>query len=266
LNQIIKTPIKQSITNKQQQLLQKTNQNILVTQNEQIREDKPRKAIDLRSTKERPNLTPDNSTARRMKSAWNFVKEHGYVPEPDHLLNYIRETKAFTEPWTWNEAKRRQDVIRILDKIRPLHNPKKANFNYNDFAKQLMEGHTLTCGKRAIHWEDLSIFLSILETCIIHQPNQDGSVPRDRIEALWPTTAHRKHFRRKWHIDKYPVMREFLAALEVIHMVDEEYHTGKALRYTLGKAHPQFQTTQKIYRPDIDLHDPYALHQFFEAA
>jgi hypothetical protein len=201
----------------------------------------------------------EGCTSRRMRAAWQFVKTEGYVPEPDELLRYIHDNGLFSPPWSRNEDKRRQDVVAILRKLTNYHQPSKAHVNYNGIAKQLLDGHRLTYGtKGVIHWEDLSIFLSIIEECILHKPNPDGSVPRDRIESLWASTARRKHFRRKWSDPKYPAMREFLCAHQVLQMVDDQWGPGKSMRYTIGPEHPAFGTVSRIALKPVDaalLHD-----------
>lgn len=193
------------------------------------------------------------NTTRRMTAGWGYVRKHGHVPTADQLLQYIQDNALYSPPWEFNEAKRRADVEGIVLKLAALYSPQRSCYNYNRLAKQLLQGHRIPFGKKGvIHWEDVSIFLSVLEECIIRHPNPDGSVPRDRVERLWPSVARRKHSKRKWHDAKYPAMREFLLAMGVLEMVDEEWSTGKAMRYTIGPEHPQFGSVERIMLAPVD--------------
>lgn len=211
-----------------------------------------------------PEKGEPGPTSRHKAAGWAYVREYGRPPEDeDTLLEYIRVEGYFSPPWDDPQAlaRRRKDCERILRDIRSKYNPAKAVRNYNALAKELLDGHTVAYGsKGVVHWEDLSVFLSIIETAVIKDPNSDGSVPCDRIEKLWPMVARRKHFGRRHDHKKVRAMREFLVACDVLMMTDRTYSSRKAMKYTLGPRHPDYSTTHRILASPVDpelLYDGY---------
>lgn len=253
-------------------------QTILVSENQGSKRCKCDKGTLLRSTKDAQNEPPvqssptvpeklvSHATARRAKACWDYVKTSGYVPDLETMLDHIQQTGQFTHPWTYHESQRRRDVEKLLAHISKRHNPLKAVRSYNKIAQQLLHGHTVRYGKGwRVSWEDLSVFLNILDTVIVKAPNQDGSVPRDRVQSLWTTTARRKHVQSRWDDEKYGPMRDFLIAQGYLVMTDDDYRPGKAMRYTIGPAHPDYATANRIIpqrcaaADRLDLYDGYLL-------
>lgn len=85
----------------------------------------------------------------------------------------------------------------------------------------------ITTGKgRADKREDLATFLAILRFCG-ENPNTDGSMPTQRIKALWDGLYRREYTERGWDHHRFKVLRDWLSQKGHLAWKDQDYIVGR---------------------------------------
>ena len=88
--------------------------------------------------------------------------------------------------------------------------------------------------RRMVGWQFVSAFLSVIEFCLISDPNEDGSLPQDRAEDLWDGCFKAGLIKVPFCEKKWSICRDWLEEQGVIKIVDRRYWRGRAMRWAVS--------------------------------
>jgi hypothetical protein len=183
----------------------------------------------------------------------------GRVPTEIEALAFISAEGLYTGTWSDNFRDRENRVKQILARIAKTFDPTKCSSNVHQ-----LEAHSLQ-QKRAfvqhyyprgiayhhdpgvtqpsnISCEHAAVFLTITEFCLIHSPNPDASVPRERFESLWKQMRERKLTSACWNRHHWIRLRELFVNEGMIEITDREFAPGKAMRWRITSRFPVSQS------------------------
>ena len=177
------------------------------------------------------------------------------VASEDEALEFIKGNRLYTGDWSENLGRRQARVRWILDhQARTFDAAKcgeghvqvgkfdawaKANFPTPITAKKrTLEGEKV---KRLATWQDVGVYLSIFDFCLCTGYHGDKGVPHRRVMNLWKSLYEKGVVGRQGTDRKVKAIRETLARLEVIRIIDRKYARGKSMTYDYGPHYPDRQ-------------------------
>jgi hypothetical protein len=149
---------------------------------------------------------PD-SLVRQLYALLEYARALGRVPDVREALRYIETQRLYTGLWEDNERKRENRVGGIVTFIGRTFDPTKCRSGPLTLD---LDGYT--------HWLEAVLsddecsqlptdyalsFAAILDFTMCVDPNEDGSVPRQRVQSFW-TALHKmgllptRWSRRQW--------------------------------------------------------------------
>lgn len=106
---------------------------------------------------------------------------------------------------------------------------------YKEIFNLLTDNHKLKARNHVVKEEDFAIALLIL-LFINKNPNNDGSIPTERVKQLWKSLFKYHDVKRNWNHHRWKVIRDFLSLKGFINWKDNKYEFGNKLNNQKGKA------------------------------
>ena len=176
-------------------------------------------------------------------------------------MDFIKSNNLFTGAWEHNRGKRKVRVGQILPFIARTFNPSlctgvrhEINFGkFDAWAKQHCPDGWRRKAKRSLDeygniivrqrsrtvadWQFISVFLSLAEYVVLHDKNNDDSVPSARAESLWTLLYEQGVVSIPFCPRKWKIVRDRLETLGVLR-IDHHYHRGQAMKWWIGTLFP----------------------------
>jgi hypothetical protein len=219
-----------------------------------------RKPIKTVSTPDTLRDEPD-SFVRQREALLEFCRRNRRVVSVEEGVEFIKANGLFTGSWEVRRAKRKVRIGQILSFIAKTFDGSlctgvrhEINFGkFDGWAKQhcpdgwrrqasrwLDEygtAHTRQRSRTVADWQFVSLFLSIAEYIVLHDKNEDDSVPSARAESLWTLLHEQGVISIPFCARKWKITRDRLEKLGVL-KIDHHFHKGQAMRWWLGKCFP----------------------------
>jgi hypothetical protein len=96
---------------------------------------------------------------------------------------------------------------------------------YLDFARSWINEPIATSSRAKAEAEDLAIGLGIVKTCT-SKPNADGTMPTERIKAIWDKLFENGEVDRAFDYHRWRVVRNLIESKRGLEMVDRRFYTG----------------------------------------
>ncbi len=156
------------------------------------------------------------------------------VPSECEALDFIESQQLYSPPWEQNLSARKRRVRGILKYIDKSFDPRRCCTgdwvqNTKDrldrmraYVRQFYEGKEKQ--------EGVAVFLTIAEYCLIINPNDDKSVPREGFEALWGELVYESLTTIKWDKRRWKRLRDYFDEMGII-SVEKVWGPGKAMRW-----------------------------------
>ncbi len=205
------------------------------------------------------NLDADNPNAleRQHKALLVFCRRMKRVVTVEEALSFVKDNNLYSGDWEDNRTHRRVRVRWILKRIAKTFDASKccgvrysiSIGKYDNWARHhvgtirgtdrrdLDEQGNLVVrpNYRQVDWRFVSVFLAIIEYCLVISPNEDGSLPQVRAEDLWKRCYYGGLTSVKFDERKWAICRDWLEKQCVIKVVDRNWHRGKAMRWAVAK-------------------------------
>jgi hypothetical protein len=98
---------------------------------------------------------------------------------------------------------------------------------YLDFARSWINEPIATSSRARVEAEDLAIGLGIVKVCT-SKPNADGTMPTQRIKAIWDKLFENGEVDRAFDYHRWRVVRNLIESKRGLEMVDRRFYTGFA--------------------------------------
>jgi hypothetical protein len=188
----------------------------------------------------RPVLREEpNSYVRQLHALLARSRELRRVPSVEEALQYIKERGYFTPPWERNEQHRRRRVESNLRYISRTFDPSKCEGSYLN-----LDGYMTWCEDCFSDRECVRLPVDyvnsaagVLDFLLTVDPNEDGTLPRKRVEAFWKALRKEGLLPVPWNNDRW-TMFTILARRRDVVRVSESYAKGKAMKWTRGAKFP----------------------------
>jgi len=194
---------------------------------------------------------------RRMKRMVSFSE----------ALGYIKANNLYTGSWEQNRSRWRARVRWILRAIAKTFDPTKCHGlrhevevgKFDQYTRSMMgwiKGQErrsmdefgngmVTQNRYRVDWRFASVFLSVVEFCLIKSPNEDGSLPQVRAEDIWDRCVQGGLTDIPFCEKKWAICRDFLERRGIIKVVDRQWQRGKAMRWEVC---PEFHRLPQWWR------------------
>ena len=198
-----------------------------------------------------------NSLERQQVALLELCRKVRSVVTEKEALKYIKSNGLFTGQWKDNLARRRARVRWILKRIARTFDPSKCSGirheipvgKYDQWAQVFVGtvrgrdsrgldefGNMVVRRSRyPVDWRFTSIFLSVVEYCLVVSPNNDGSLPQVRAEEIWSRCYEGGQTKVPFSERRWAVCRDWLESRGIIKVVDRDWQRGKAMRWSVGK-------------------------------
>ena len=225
-----------------------------------VKEDKPTKA---KRVKAKAGLSDGNPLTRQFPALQAFSRKLKRVPTVDEALDHLRETGNYSGDWE-DDAQRNRRVPQMLNRIARTFDPEKVGGNsYNiplgkwwawarKYAKYFVHEEINDRGK--VKWRisitihELSTAMSIIEYCGKIDPNEDGTIPTNRVRTIWNQLYDAGKIKKQWKNGKWKLIRNTLERLSVI-SVNHIFYRGKAMVWQLSEI---FGVVQKAVKKAVN--------------
>lgn len=208
-----------------------------------------------------------NSFERQHAALLEFCRRMKRVVSEAEALSYIKANKLYTGRWEQNYSRRRARVRWILRRIAETFDPAKCQGvrheveigKFDQYARSIM-GSIKGQGRRSmdeygnavvkenryrVDWRFASMFLSVVEFCLIKSPNDDKSLPQVRAEDIWDRCVQGGLTDVPFCEKKWAICRDWLERRGIIKVVDRKWQRGKAMRWEVC---PEFHRLPKWWR------------------
>jgi hypothetical protein len=106
---------------------------------------------------------------------------------------------------------------------------------YKKIFNTLTDNCRLRARKHIVTDEDFAIGLLIL-LFINKNPNEDGSIPTERVKQLWISLFKYHNIKRNWNHHRWKTIRDFLSSKSLINWKDNKYNFGDKYNNIKGNA------------------------------
>ncbi len=187
-----------------------------------------------------------------------FWRANNRLPTLDETLEYLRANNLYSGTWAKNKAQRCRRVKEILQWHAERFDPTKLSTD-NTFIVQSkkikrwvkrrfrngMSGklkkhavgmHSLGTNQVDVHASRWFVghLMQIVYFCLSVDPNEDDSVPTDRIKALWRLLPNAP----SWNQERFQMVRNELHKARVVNIYDRQHQAGKAWKWIPGQDYP----------------------------
>jgi hypothetical protein len=195
---------------------------------------------------------PD-SFARQREALLIFCRGNKRVVTVSEALDFIRLQQLFTGDWEEGLRRRTIRVGQILDYIANTFDANKCRaskpvitVNLGRFGQWARictgwrgpeqvsvdeYGRIIRRQERTVVGQNfLSVFMAVVEYCLILDKNKDDTVPQERAKAIWDDLYRTKETTVKYSPRKWAICRNKLESMGIIR-IDHEYSHGQAMRW-----------------------------------
>lgn len=216
-------------------------------------------------------LSEPDSFKRQRDVLLRYARCLKRVPGLEEGLRIIRDQRSFTGEWEENKKKRKTRVRDTLKFIGRTFDPakcSKGSVNLGKYDKWVRQRFPEGLVGRPIRLSEsgdkmvegpsipvsaafIGVFLAIAEFCLITDKNGDNSLPHDRAEALWQALYAKGVISVRFNGRKWAACRDALDRLEIVLVTDRDYHTGKAMRWAIGRFFPHLDWWRTKKQPSM---------------
>jgi hypothetical protein len=209
-----------------------------------------------------------DSFKRQREALLLFCRRNRRVVTVDEALTFIHQNKLFSGRWEDNYSRRRSRVESILHYISQTFNPAQCQGvhydikvgKYDAWAKRHCPNGwrppsrhrvdeygivTEIKDRTVADWHFVSIFLSVVEYCLICNKNTDNSLPHVRAEELWNLLEERGIINVSFCPRKWKIVRDELERRQLI-TVNHVWHRDQAMCWEVGLYFPGLESWKGI--------------------
>ncbi|MGA2063273.1 MAG: hypothetical protein ABSG67_22610 [Thermoguttaceae bacterium] len=200
-----------------------------------------------------------DSFKRQREALLVFCRRNRRVVTVDEALTFIRQNNLFSGRWEDNYNRRRSRVESILHYISQTFDPALCNVHYDIKVGKYDAWAKRHCPKgwrsptrhrvdeyglvteikdrTVADWHFVSIFLSVVEYCLLQDKNADNSLPHVRAEELWDLLLERGIINVSFCPRKWKIVRDVLERLGLI-TVNHIWFRDQAMCWEVGLYFP----------------------------